>query len=83
MFHDLALRTALYLHNKPINVHLFVYYVSIEIFLFLSAQYLDVLLDKLKKIMGDLAIRPRLKPTALFQRNPHLLPPEQTKLTIS
>jgi len=82
MFRILALRTALYLHDKPINVHMFVYHVSIEIFLYLSAQYLEVLLDKLKKIMGHLAIRPCLKPSALFQRKPHLLPPKQTKLTI-
>jgi hypothetical protein len=82
MFHILALRTDFYLHDKQINVHLFVYHISIEILLCLSAQYLEVLLDKLKKIMGHLAIRPCLKPSALFQTKPHLLRPEQTKLTI-
>jgi len=76
MFHILALRTALYLYDKPVNVHLLVCHVSTETFLFLSAQYLDVLLVKLKKIMGHLSIRSRLKPSALFQRKPHLLPPE-------
>jgi len=63
-------------------MNLLAYHVIIETFLFLQAQYLDVQLDNLKKIMGHLSIRPRLKPSALFQRKPHLLPPEQTKFTV-
>jgi hypothetical protein len=81
MFHFLSLRNALYLYGKPINVHLLVYHVSTESFQGLSAQYLDVLRDKMNKTTGHLAIRPRLKPSPLFQTNPHLLPPEQPRFT--
>jgi hypothetical protein len=67
---------------RTINVNFLAYHVIIETFLFLLAQYLDVLLGKLKKIKGHLSIRPRLKPSALFQRKPHLLPSEQTKFNV-